>query len=153
MILETQSYNKCSFFSVKPKIRQETTFIKENTTFVKHFNSLVKTNIQQLYQKSSDEILKYGERKMKVVEENDDKMFTKEEVKGIIEKKNKDLLNEKYNFQRKEEFDMIETKNVVRNEEMQELIISKEDFKKYFGKRNTISRKEYEKYFEKKNNS
>ena len=83
---------------------------------------------------------------MKVVEENDEKMFTKEEVKGIIEKKNKDLLNEKYNFQRKEEFDMIETKNVVRNEEMQELIISKEDFKKYFGKRNTISRKEYEKY-------
>ena len=90
---------------------------------------------------------------MKIVEENDEKKFTKEEVKGIIEKKNKDLLNEKYNFQRKEEFDMIETKNVVINEEMQELIISKEDFKKYFGKRNTISRKEYEKYLEKKNNS
>ena len=78
------------------------------------------------------------------------KVFTKNMGKGIIGKKNKDLLDKKYNFQRKEEFNMIETKNVVKNEEMQELIISKEDFKEYFGKRNTISRKEYEKYLEKK---
>jgi len=36
--------------------------------------------------------------------------------------------------------------NEIKNEVMKELIISKEDFRKYFNGRNIISKKEYEKY-------
>lgn len=36
--------------------------------------------------------------------------------------------------------------NVVENEVMKELIISNEDFKKYFNKRKWITREEYENY-------
>ena len=47
---------------------------------------------------------------------------------------------------------IVEEKNVV-NEEMEELIITKGDFKNYFNKRNIISREEYEKYLKMKNNT
>ena len=36
--------------------------------------------------------------------------------------------------------------NVIENEVMKELIISNEDFEKYFNKRKCITREEYEKY-------
>lgn len=36
--------------------------------------------------------------------------------------------------------------NVIENEVMKELIISNEDFEKYFNKRKWITREEYEKY-------
>lgn len=38
--------------------------------------------------------------------------------------------------------------NVVENETMEELIISNEDFEKYFNKRKWITREEYEKYLQ-----
>lgn len=44
-------------------------------------------------------------------------------------------------------------KDVVLDEVVKELIITKEDFKSYFDERNIISRKEYEKYLKRKNNT
>ena len=38
--------------------------------------------------------------------------------------------------------------NVVKDEVMEELIISNEDFEKYFNKRKWITKEEYEKYLQ-----
>ena len=82
---------------------------------------------------------------MKVVEENNEKIFTKNKKKGIINKNNS-LLFENYNFQGNEGLYMIETKDIVSNRKMEKLIISKEDFEKYFNRRNIITVEEYERY-------
>ena len=82
---------------------------------------------------------------MKVVEENNEKIFTKNKKKGIINKNNS-LLFENYNFQGNEGLYMIETKDIVSNKKMEKLIISKEDFEKYFNRRNIITVEEYERY-------
>lgn len=82
---------------------------------------------------------------MKVVEENNEKIFTKNKKRGIINKNNS-LLFENYNFQGNEGLYMIETKDIVSNRKMEKLIISKEDFEKYFNRRNIITVEEYERY-------
>ena len=82
---------------------------------------------------------------MKNVEENNEKIFTKNKKKGIINKNNS-LLFENYNFQGNEGLYMIETKDIVSNKKMEKLIISKEDFEKYFNRRNIITVEEYERY-------
>ncbi len=82
---------------------------------------------------------------MKNVEEKNEKIFTKKERKDIINTNNS-LLDENYNFQRKEGLLMGETKNIISNKKMKELIISKEHFEKYFNKRNVITKEEYERY-------
>lgn len=82
---------------------------------------------------------------MKNVEENNEKIFTKNNKKGIINKNNS-LLFENYNFQGNEGLYMIETKDIVSNKKMEKLIISKEDFEKYFNRRNIITVEEYERY-------
>lgn len=82
---------------------------------------------------------------MKVVEKNNEKIFTKNKKKGIINKNNS-LLFENYNFQGNEGLYMIETKDIVSNKKMEKLIISKEDFEKYFNRRNIITVEEYERY-------
>lgn len=86
---------------------------------------------------------------MKIVEEKNEKTFTKNNGKVII-KKNNSLLYENCNFQRNEGLIMKKTKYIVSNKEMEELIISKEHFEKYFNKRNIITREEYERYLKMK---
>lgn len=45
-------------------------------------------------------------------------------------------------------FERRDSMNVVENEIMEGLIISNEDFEKYFNKRKWITREEYEKYLQ-----
>ena len=78
---------------------------------------------------------------MKNVEKSRRNVFTKNKGKDII-KKNNSLLYENCNFQRNEGLIMKKTKYIVSNKEMEELIISKEHFEKYFNKRNIITREE-----------
>lgn len=68
--------------------------------------------------------------KNEIVNENQRKIFTKNDEKGIIKKNNKLLL----------------TKDIVLNKEMKKSIISKEHFKAYFNRRNIITKEEYERY-------
>lgn len=86
---------------------------------------------------------------MKNVEKSRRNVFTKNKGKDII-KKNNSLLYENCNFQRNEGLIMKKTKYIVSNKEMEELIISKEHFEKYFNKRNIITREEYERYLKMK---
>lgn len=65
-----------------------------------------------------------------IVNENQRKIFTKNDGKGIIKNNNKLLL----------------TKDIVLNKEMKKSIISKEHFKAYFNRRNIITKEEYERY-------
>lgn len=68
--------------------------------------------------------------KNEIVNENQRKIFTKNDGKGIIKNNNKLLL----------------TKDIVLNKEMKKSIISKEHFKAYFNRRNIITKEEYERY-------
>lgn len=84
---------------------------------------------------------------MKIVEK---KVFTKEIKNNIISKKYNPL-NKDEGFYKREGLFMKETKDVVFNEVMKELIISKEDFKNYFNGRKIINKKEYQEYLKTKN--
>lgn len=44
-------------------------------------------------------------------------------------------------------------KDIILDEEMKKLIISKDDFKKLFNERRMINKKEYEQYLKQKNNT
>ena len=89
------------------------TFVKENTSFIKYLWLFIKYNIQYLYQKSSDEIKYIGERKMKVVEENDEKIFTKEIGKDIINTNCSSLKANYKNLFEKDGLVMEKTKEVI----------------------------------------
>ncbi len=88
---------------------------------------------------------KNGVKNMEIVEEKNEKIFTKNNRKNIINKNNS-LLHENYNFQRNEGLFMEKAKDIVSNKKMKKLIISKEHFEKYFNGRNVITKEEYERY-------
>lgn len=91
-----------------------------------------------------------GENNNMIVEEKNEKVFTKRKCNNII-KEDYDPLNKdcKKSYEGEGLF-MKETKEVVLDEEMKKLIISKEDFKKYFDERKFICKKEYEEYLKQK---
>lgn len=109
--------------------------------------------IYNLYIKRAQLKIDIGENNNMIVEKNLKKVFTKEES-NIIMRKDYDPLNKdcKKSYEGEGLF-MKETKDVVLDEEMKKLIISKEDFKKYFDERKIICKKEYEEYLKQKNNT
>ena len=85
---------------------------------------------------------------MKNVTKKEKKVFTKNEVKDIIRKDYDPL---KVNYKNKIIYEregqcMKEVKNIISEDEMNQLIISKKDVKEKFNNRKIISKNEYEKY-------
>ena len=83
---------------------------------------------------------------------NDQKVFTKKKRNNIINKDYNPLDKDCEIFESEGLF-MRETKDVVLDVEMKELIISKEDFKRFFNERKIINKKEYKQYLKQKNNT
>lgn len=92
------------------------------------------------------------ENEIKKVAKEKRKVFTKKESNNII-KKDYDPLKVNYKIYEREGLFMKGTKNVVLDVEMKELIINKEDFKKFFNERKIINQKEYKQYLKQKNNT
>lgn len=89
------------------------------------------------------------ENEIKNVKKVERNVFTNGESNNIIRKDYDPLtVNKKY-LQRKGMF-MEGKKDVLLNEEMEKLIISKEDFRKYFNERKIICKNEYEEYLKQK---
>lgn len=79
------------------------------------------------------------------------KMFTNEE-RNIIINEDCNPLSKDYNkFYERGGLFMIKTKDIVSKEQMNRLIISKEDFKEIFNSKKVISRGKYEEYLKIKN--
>lgn len=91
--------------------------------------------------------MKTEEKSMKNVE----KVFTKEKRNNIIRKEYNPLTVNCKNHERGSGLFMKETKDIIPKEQMNELIISKKDFKEIFNSKKVISRGEYEEYLKNKN--